>query len=460
MASVTKRGSAYVVRYGYKDEQGKHRQGWETFSDEKEAKERARSIEFEMEKGTFLIPSSMTVRELLERWLPIQAAKHKWAPKTYEATNAHIQNLICPYIGNMEVQKVRPYHIEELYQTLSQTPCGQYVQGVRRDLNEEQQNRLLSGTTVNEVHGLLRTAFLYAVDWGLISKSPIPRDAPQKTINERAIWSEDEMAAALQEIEDPLLHLAVHLAFVGSLRQGELLGITPADLDFDAADGRGTISINKTLQSVSKKALEKCNSKSIYYVFPDKQERSTSSLILKPTKTKKSARVIFMTKPLKQELKAWLEKLEHDRAEAGERYKDSGMLFSMPNGDPVEAVLLRKWFVNWQEEHPKYTRIVFHALRHSSATYQLMVSDGDIKSVQGNTGHAQAGILVNTYAHIQDRARMELSDKFEADFYGKTKIPMDKPRGGAVMLTCQDLLTVIRTADPALKKELTLALLA
>ncbi len=286
MASITKRGGSYVVRYTYKDEQGHSCPGWETFSTEKEAEDRRKTIEFEMKEGTFIIPSTMTVRELLERWLPIQASKHKWAPKTYEATDAHIHNLICPYIGNMEVQKVRPYHIEELYHTLSQTPCGQYRNGVHRELTAEQKTRLLSGTTVHEIHGLLRTAFSYAMEWDLIRKSPVPRDAPLKTINERAIWSEEEMAAALQEIDDPLLHLAVHLAFVGSLRQGELLGITPADLDFGAANGRGTVSINKTLQRVSKKALESCRAGSILKIFPDKQERSTSSLILKPTKTK------------------------------------------------------------------------------------------------------------------------------------------------------------------------------
>ena len=32
--------------------------------------------------------------------------------------------------------------------------------------------------------------------------------------------------------------------------------------------------------------------------------------------------------------------------------------------------------------HPEFTRIVFHGLRHSSATYQLMISGGDMKTVQ------------------------------------------------------------------------------
>ena len=32
--------------------------------------------------------------------------------------------------------------------------------------------------------------------------------------------------------------------------------------------------------------------------------------------------------------------------------------------------------------HPEFTRIVFHGLRHSSAIYQLMISGGDVKTVQ------------------------------------------------------------------------------
>ena len=38
-------------------------------------------------------------------------------------------------------------------------------------------------------------------------------------------------------MEDPILHLAVHLTLVGALREGEIVGLTPEDIDFDAADG-------------------------------------------------------------------------------------------------------------------------------------------------------------------------------------------------------------------------------
>ena len=56
-------------------------------------------------------------------------------------------------------------------------------------------------------------------------------------------------------------------------------------------------------------------------------------------------------------------------------------------------------------------------------TYQLMISGGDVKAVQGTTGHATADMLVNTYAHIQQSSRVELGRKFEEGFYAKQERP-------------------------------------
>ena len=75
--------------------------------------------------------------------------------------------------------------------------------------------------------------FSYAVEWGLIHKIPLPRDAPKVNIEERTIWDEKTMLAALQTIENPALHLAVHMSMILSLREGEILGLQPSDLDFD-----------------------------------------------------------------------------------------------------------------------------------------------------------------------------------------------------------------------------------
>ena len=209
MAYITKRGSSYSVRYTYQDEHGKSCDKWESFPTKEEAVKRQKQIEHELATGNFLIPSSVTVAEFLMDWLPKQCSKHKWAPKTYQSNLALIQNLIIPYIGEMQMQKLRPYHIEALYDTLSKTPCGQYVGGKRRDLSPKQQKRTLSGTTLHEVHQLLHNSFLLAVEWGILIKSPVPVEAPKKTTQERSIWEVEEMRAALDSMEDPILHLAV-----------------------------------------------------------------------------------------------------------------------------------------------------------------------------------------------------------------------------------------------------------
>lgn len=234
MASIMKRGDSYSVRYKYKDHSGKPCEGWESFKTKKEAQERKITVEKELLDGTFLVPDTMTVEEMLYKWIPIQSTKHKWSPKTYTQSVAMVQNLIVPYIGNRKVQELRTYDIEKFYATLAKTPCGQYVHGVKQPLTEKQKKRLLSSTSIHEVHTLLKTAFSYAVEWDLIHKIPLPRDAPKVNIEERTIWDEKTMLAALQTIENPALHLAVHMSMILSLREGEILGLQPSDLDFDS----------------------------------------------------------------------------------------------------------------------------------------------------------------------------------------------------------------------------------
>ena len=225
------------------------------------------------------------------------------------------------------------------------------------------------------------------------------------------------MLAALQTIENPALHLAVHLSMILSLREGEILGLQPSDLDFDAADGRGTISVSKTMQRANKDALEKLDPNQVYHTFPDKREGSKSSLIL------------------------------------------------LPDGLPIAPELLTKWYRQWRSVHPEFEQIVFHGLRHSSATYQLLQSDGDFKSVQGNTGHATAAVLMDTYAHTQNKPRLELTEKIEANFYSQDLTPAaPQPRQNekpaATKISGKEILEAIRLMDADERRELTRALFA
>ena len=182
MASIMKRGNTYSVRYNYKDHAGKPCKGWETFKTKAEAQERKITVEKELLDGTFLVPDTMTVEEMLYKWIPIQSSKHKWSPKTYTQSVAMVQNLIVPYIGKRKVQDLRTYDIEQFYATLSQTPCGQYVHGEKQELTENQKKRLLSSTSIHEVHTLLKTAFSYVDICAILSDDRINNRAVKTLI--------------------------------------------------------------------------------------------------------------------------------------------------------------------------------------------------------------------------------------------------------------------------------------
>ena len=101
----------------------------------------------------------------------------------------------------------------------------------------------------------------------------------------------------------------------------------------------------------------------------------------------------------------------------------------------------------------------------TSATYQLLQSDGDFKSVQGNTGHATASVLMDTYAHTQDKPRLELTEKIEANFYSQDLTPVvPQPRQNekpaATKISGREILEAIRLMDAEERRELTRALFA
>ena len=67
--------------------------------------------------------------------------------------------------------------------------------------------------------------------------------------------------------------------------------------------------------------------------------------------------------------------------------------------------------------------VVFHSFRHSSVTYKLKITNGDIKSVQGDTGHSQVNMITDIYSHILDSHRKETAEKFEELYYQSVRPP-------------------------------------
>jgi len=119
---------------------------------------------------------------------------------------------------------------------------------------------------------------------------------------------------------------------------------------------------------------------------------------------------------------------------------------------PIEVKLCTKWFKDWQKNSMLgYPKLTFHEIRHSSSTYKLRISGGDTKSVQGDTGHAKADTLINTYSHIEDHQRMHLTSTIEEDFYGTSPKQLNSSE--------DDILELIKN-NPELRNKILSSLLS
>ena len=54
----------------------------------------------------------------------------------------------------------------------------------------------------------------------------------------------------------------------------------------------------------------------------------------------------------------------------------------------------------------------FHDLRHSYAVASIRAGD-DIKTVQGNLGHATAAFTLDVYGHVSQKMRQQSADRME-----------------------------------------------
>lgn len=108
-------------------------------------------------------------------------------------------------------------------------------------------------------------------------------------------------------------------------------------------------------------------------------------------------------------------------------YQDFGLVIAHEDGRPYEerqiAFLLRKL-----TDATGLPPVVFHSLRHCSASLKLQIGGGNIKAVQGDTGHAQSRMVTDLYAHTNNEERRRLAEKVEADFFQKRLMCRRKSR--------------------------------
>lgn len=422
MASIIKRKSKYSLVYWVVDESGERRQKWETCNTHAEAKKRKSEVEHQLAEGTFIAPSANTLADLLEEYVALYGV-NTWAPSTYEGHKGLIDNYILPTIGDVKLCDITPRMMDRFYKQLQTTKAKQRPY-------ETEKERFVSPHTIREIHKLLRSAFNQAVRWEMMARNPVQNATlPKCEKKEREMWDAETLFRAIELCEDDMLRLALNLAFACSLRMGEMLGLTWDCVDISSesiANGSANIYVDKELQRVSRDALAQIDQQGIKLRFPAVFAYGHTALVLKAPKTKTSVRKIFLPKAVAEMLVERKKEIEELKELLGEEYTDYNLVFASASGTPVEGSVINRALGKLITEH-NLPRVVFHSIRHTSTTYKLKLSGGDIKAVQGDTGHAQASMVTERYAHILDDDRRLNAERFQKEFYTSHEAKVDTP---------------------------------
>ena len=287
MATYTIRGTSHNVVYTYKAADGKRKQQWESYSSELEAIQRkayidylqsqnrasditheaseyrrkkaveklAQKIAAENAVATPDTPSpesednmSKTYPEFMERFLPIHARKKNFSPKTYDSYRQNLETHIYPYFGDWVMSSITSSAIDGFIDHLFQKPC----RGSKSYGKHTSEIPTLSSGTVKKCYNILTLGFETAKRWNYIAEIPNTK-GPSEHYKRRKAWSSEYISKILDQIQDdPILHLSLHLAFVCSLRAGEIVAIDIQSINLD----EGSMWISQILERVSDEALK------------------------------------------------------------------------------------------------------------------------------------------------------------------------------------------------------------
>lgn len=404
----------------------------ERFPSFEAAKLRIAEIEYEKSIGELRPPRTsisksggvqkkfVTVGELMDEYVQLYGLNH-WGDSFLSYSRHRIEHYIKPYLGNVLITDLNTHVLDRFYDSLQDKPAV-ILKG------HKDTSKTVSLQVIEKVHALLRSALNQAVTWGYITSNPamnvtLPKYKPQQ----RSVWSPEEAQTALELCEDPILKLAMLLALGCSMRIGEILGLTWDCVDMSEEsiqNGTACAIINKELKRCDKTSLadlERRGRSSVLFVFPErKQSASTTSLVLKDPKTESSVRTVFFSKTVANALQNMKDQQDVLKAALGPAYTDFNMVLAHEDGRPYEERQIADKLRRFHQKH-NLPPVVFHSLRHCSTSVKLQISGGNIKAVQGDTGHAQARMVTDLYAHTNTEDRRLLAQKVEADFFQRRK---------------------------------------
>ena len=413
MASIQNRGKSWGVTYYFTDNDGNNRQKQETFKTEQEAIKRKKEVEYLPSKGKFVPPSDDLISTLMEDFVHLYGRTH-WSCSTFSTNTGLIRNYVLSIIGDMKLKHANAKRMDEYFTNLREQ------KGV--PLIGKKKPGLLSDRIIREIHILLKTAFSQGIEWGMVGANPITKSSkPSRGRIKPDVLVPSDAKILLEKCENKNLLICLHLALGCSMRVGEILGLKWKNITFGKAeDGYidSKLRVEEQLQRVTVESLETIldRKSDIRFIFPDIKQNAKSKLVLKSPKTNSSIRDIWIPKTVVMLLLEIKKKQDKTKRILGDAYQNFDLVVARDNGRPYEESRIRELFVELTEA-AGVPDVTFHSLRHTSTTVKLLISNGDIKTVQGDTGHAQAKMVTDTYAEILDVNRKKTAQLFDKMFY-------------------------------------------
>jgi len=263
----------------------------------------------------------------------------------------------------------------------------------------------LSPKTILHHHRVVSSILEAAVKWQVIFDNPAKRVEPPKVIKKDASFLDEKEATQVAQalFSAPLKwRTMLMLLMYSGMRRGEVCGLDWVSVDFND----DLVHITKSSQYLA--------GKGVY----DKE-----------TKTESSKRVIKLPSEmmdLLHEYKCWQ---SDERRKMGDRWYESGKVFTQENGLPINPDSVTGWTKQFREANnlPRFTP---HSLRHTSATL-LIMSGVPARAVAARLGHADVATTNSIYSHT-----IQTADARASDVLGDIIKPLGaKPEGRNVKLT-------------------------
>jgi integrase len=305
---------------------------------------------------------------LTNQWLP--GKRISLAASMYNGYRRNTELHILPAIGAVGLRRLRPHHLESLYDS---------------KLHPSDGRRALAPKTVYEIHLVARGALADAVRRGLITanvalvaNAPKMRSIPKL---EQQAWTAEQLRNFLRAAAGHRLFPALWLASTTGVRRSELLGLRWHDLDAEKA----TLSVNRGLVSVGYELHESRG----------KTANSRRSIDLDPT-----------TLSVLDGWRCW-QRTEY----AAVGVADPGWMFADAYGEPVHPHAISQAFERIARRSGSPV-IRLHDVRHTHGT--LLIKAGvPVKVVSERLGHANPSFTIDTYQHVLPGMQAEAARTFE-----------------------------------------------